>query len=311
MAARPALIGLDWGTTSLRGFLMTDTGTVLEKTSSRLGVAQLGDKTFQDALNEIAGSWIATDPTLPIIASGMIGSTLGWVEAPYVECPADPNTLSKQLTAVPGVNMSIVPGVCQTGENANVMRGEETQIIGALSRIEETKGPVTFVLPGTHSKWVQVEAGHITSFHTWMTGELFDIISHHSVISASIDKHTQTEALDADFVQGVKRAKANGDFGTDLFFARAGVLCKELAPRSVSSFLSGLLIGSEIAGASKKGITSAKRVYVISSESQYSRYAHALDLFKIRSTHIEADTIARGLCSIEMSSRKTTLSLAT
>src|SRR6266550_1144511 len=154
---KPLLVGLDWGTTSCRAYLIGAGGIVLERVTDGPGILKVENGAFGAALDAMIGRW---DSKLPVILSGMIGSRQGWVEAPYARCPA----------STEDVVMALVPGpACENGGMPDVMRGEETQILGALE-VTKTDGGV-FLLPGTHSKWAGVTEGWITSFRTFMNGE--------------------------------------------------------------------------------------------------------------------------------------------
>ncbi len=179
-ASSPALIALDWGTTSLRAYLLDATGDPLEKKFAPLGVLKVSDSDFDAAFEQTCASWFNHGrEAWPVLASGMIGSRQGWLEAPYVPCPAGVEQLAKKfvsLTPARGRRIAFVPGT--STENCagvpDVIRGEETQIIGALEPESETR---LFVLPGTHSKWARVEQQRITRFATFMTGEVFATLS--------------------------------------------------------------------------------------------------------------------------------------
>src|SRR5450755_958347 len=153
---RTALIGVDWGTTSMRLWGFSLKGEIIARKRSENGILKVADARFRETLEAVAGDLLA--PAVPVLMSGMIGSRQGWVEAPYVFCPADVATLADQLQPVPAaVGVQIVPGVAvrDVGGRRDVMRGEETQILGAgLGH-----GRQLVVLPGTHCKWVLIEDG--------------------------------------------------------------------------------------------------------------------------------------------------------
>ena len=192
---------------------------------------------------------------MPLVAAGMIGSRQGWAEAAYIKCPAGLLELSSQLKPVEIPNQRklwIVPGVSMIADDGtpDVMRGEETQIMGALTRAERDRGSTLYVLPGTHSKWVRVENGRIVWIRTYMTGELFSVLIRHSILGKLIPEGKPPPAEDGDdnaFERGVNRAHQD-PFGLSslLFSARTLPLFEKLKPESIADYLSGLLIGHEI-----------------------------------------------------------------
>ena len=200
-AVAPALIGLDWGTSSLRAFLM-QSGRVIEMRHAQDGVQRLAGRAdeFERAFAAIAGDWLAQAPALPVVACGMVGSAQGWREAPYVRCPADARALAARGVRVAsgaGPEVLIAPGVLfEPAQGApDVMRGEETQVAGALLQQPAWAARATFLLPGTHSKWVRVEDGRIVSLATAMTGELFALLRTHSILGRLMTAgHDQTPA---------------------------------------------------------------------------------------------------------------------
>src|SRR5512132_1600549 len=187
----PKLIALDWGSTAARAYLMAAEGDVIGQRSAPLGILNVQNGDFEGALLELCGPWLMVRTETPIVAAGMIGSRQGWVEAPYVECPVGLAELSAKLTPIEIAKrrtLWIVPGVSMTGADGvpDVMRGEETQIFGALTVAERQKGSGLFVLPGTHSKWVRVEDGRIVWIKTFMSGDLFSVLVAHSILGKLI-----------------------------------------------------------------------------------------------------------------------------
>jgi 2-keto-3-deoxy-galactonokinase len=203
------------------------------------------------AFDAACGDWLDAQPGLPVIACGMVGSAQGWSEAAYRNTPADVASLGQALHTVRslrGVDVHIVPGVIEQVGLPNVMRGEETQVLGVLQNLSAS-GEFLIGLPGSHSKWVEVVDGCITHFDTFMTGELFAVLSQHSILGRTQRSAGQFEA-DA-FDRGVQVAlSADGQRGvlSTLFSARTLGLTGELAPDQQPDYLSGLLIGHELAG---------------------------------------------------------------
>ena len=243
----PAFLALDWGTTNLRAWVVTDAGSVAAKREFALGVSRLGPgeaaKRFAEEVRPALNA-----ETLPAILCGMIGSNLGWIEVPYLDCPAGLDDLAAHLAPVPGASppATIVPGLRGQrpgGGGPDVMRGEETQVLGWVAADPaRAKGVQLICHPGTHATWVVVEDGRIRRFVTAMTGELFDVLSKHSVL--------RSDAPDdpAAFDQGLDAAGDGGALAARLFTARARVVGGDMAPAAARSYLSGLLIGAEVAG---------------------------------------------------------------
>lgn len=248
------LLALDWGSTHLRAWLLGAGGAVLAERDADQGASAMdGDAhAYSAVLERIAGDWLAARPDLPIVACGMVGSQHGWREAPYAACPAGAADLAGALVGVEagGRTVAIVPGAsCRDGvENRggvpDVMRGEETQIVGALALQPDLASGATLVLPGTHSKWARIENGRILHFATYMTGELYALLRAHSVLGRLM---TDEDApLEDGFDAGVRAAAGNGGLTHRLFAVRTLGLMGEVAPAALSGYLSGLLIGSEI-----------------------------------------------------------------
>lgn len=251
------LLALDWGTSSLRAYLLGEQGQVLQERHSSHGIQHLpqaGAAGFEQALASIAADWLQNQPRLPVVAGGMVGSAQGWKEAPYVRCPASMETLAQhcvQVRSQLGVDIMIAPGVLldDPAQVPDVMRGEEIQIAGALAQGLESERACV-VLPGTHSKWVWLDHGAITQFATYMTGELFAVLRQHSILGRllPLDAVLDPALADAAFLQGLDAAQeADGRALThQLFAARTLGLTQRLAPEYLADYLSGLLIGHEL-----------------------------------------------------------------
>ena len=241
MAGAAALLACDWGTTNLRAWALDTAGGIVAHQEFDLGVSRLqpGEAAarFRDAVRPAFGA-----EGLPAILCGMVGSNLGWTVAPYADCPVGMADLAACLTAVDGAK--IVPGVRCAGLAGapDVMRGEETQLFGWLAQNpDRAKGRQVVCHPGTHAKWMIVEDGRLVRFLTAMTGELFAVLGKHSVL------RSEAPADDDDaFDEGLAAAGADG-LAARLFSARARVVGQGKAAESTPSYLSGLLIGSEVA----------------------------------------------------------------
>lgn len=286
----PELLALDWGTSSVRAFLMGN-GRVIEIRQSAHGIQHLpvpGPAGFERAFAAIAGEWVDRWPWLPVVASGMVGSAQGWVEAPYVRCPADIRTLAARHVCVSsgaGPKVLIAPGVLfdPPGGLPDVMRGEEIQISGALLRDPSIGRRSCMVLPGTHSKWVQVEESTIVRYSTYMTGELFSILRQHSILGrlmpdSSGDVESKSDPMAFEAGLATARESSPGDFTHQIFAARTLGLCDRLPRSALPDFLSGLLIGHElVSGLSRSGSSDSAPLILIGAPALCARYVSALE----------------------------------
>ncbi|WP_271409143.1 2-dehydro-3-deoxygalactonokinase [Pseudomonas sp. Q1-7] len=287
------LIGLDWGTSSLRAYRFDANGQVCATRQRPWGIRQLPAGGFEAALTQITEGW----PALPRLACGMVGSRQGWREVAYVKLPADAATLARGVVHVrcaDGGELHVVPGLRNAGI-ADLMRGEETQIIGALALRPELAGECDWLLPGTHSKWASVRNGVITDFRTFLTGELYALLCRHSTLGTGISH----EPVDPQaFARGVLAARDSGAAGISgrLFSARALLLEGEIAGGDVSAYLSGLLIGEELranlaAGRLRPGLPPQ----LIGEADLCQRYRQAAALFDLHLPEPLLDASARGL----------------
>ena len=240
---RAELLACDWGTTNLRAWTLDGQGEVVSEREYPLGVSSLAaGEASQRFETEVRPGLDAGG--LPAMLCGMIGSNLGWKVAPYADCPAGFEALARQSLAV-APDVRIVPGLrCRgIGGAPDVMRGEETQILGWLAQHpERQRGRYLVCHPGTHAKWVVVEDGRIARFLTAMTGELFAVLSKHSVLKSVVGP-TDPVAFEA----GLAAAGDGGALAARLFTTRARVVGGEAPAESTRSYLSGLLIGAEAA----------------------------------------------------------------
>ena len=284
------MIAIDWGTSSFRAYRVTAGGAVLDKRSAPLGIMQIEGRRFADALDSQIGDWLAAGEG-PVLMSGMIGSRQGWQEAPYVACPAGPEDIARRLIEVgwgSGRRAWIAPGLSSrdTAGVPDVMRGEETQILGVLDRLPES---AWVCLPGTHSKWVEVREHRIARFTTHMTGEVFAVMKAHSILGRLFaGSATDLTGFDA----GVQRARDPGGLLHHLFGVRARGLFGELADVSAASYLSGLLIGHELLSISG---AHAAQVYLLGSPELTQLYQRALEQLDRSSVTLDADAVVGGL----------------
>ena len=294
--ASASLVALDWGSSSLRAYLLGEDGTILDRRAEPWGILQLPARDFRGAFHRITAGWSSVAGPLPAIASGMIGSAQGWIEAPYVDLPAGAEQLARRLATVSDTPLRIVPGLAQRGSSPDVMRGEETQIVGALAAKPELAGGVV-VLPGTHSKWVRLAGGLIREFTTYMTGELFAVLRAHSILGRlAPGGAADPVAGDAAFARGVAAAQRSADgLGPLLFAARASVLVGDLPAESSLEFLSGLLIGDELRAGLAAGQTPAA---LIGDPALCARYVAAFEQLGVGRVPILIDAAPAGLWSI-------------
>jgi 2-dehydro-3-deoxygalactonokinase len=296
-----ALIAIDWGTSSARAYRLDARGRILDERSAPLGVQKVEPGKFPQALTALLGGDVPEG--VPMIACGMIGSRQGWIEAPYRDCPADFEGVAAALTPVPGTRLCIVPGlVCRDADGVpDVMRGEETQIMGALD--DQTwahAAPRVVVLPGTHSKWALVGGRVIEAFATFMTGELYAVLREHSILGrlAATASPDDGAALERGVRASLREAAA---LPHDLFSARTLALTGALAPEAVADYLSGLLLGAEVAAGRRWLETHAVTggsVILVGEAALCERYRRALALAGIEATMGPPDAAARGLWRI-------------
>jgi 2-dehydro-3-deoxygalactonokinase len=284
------MIAVDWGTSSFRAYRVAANGAVVERRSAPLGIMQVERGRFAQALESQIEDWLAPGEG-PVLMCGMIGSRQGWKEAPYVACPAAPEDIAQRLVEVTwGARHRawLAPGLSSRDDDGvpDVMRGEETQILGVL---DELPHAAWICLPGTHSKWVEIRGGKIARFRTHMTGEMFAVMKAHSILGRMM----QETALDARwFDAGVQRARAAGGLLHHLFGVRARGLFGELPDTGASSYLSGILIGHELLSVP---VSAEAGVYLLGAPELERLYRRALEQFGRPSVTLDPDAAVRGL----------------
>ena len=293
----PALIGVDWGSSRFRAYLMARDGAILDSVSSADGVAAVPRGAFPATFRRLLAAWLDAYPGLPVLASGMVGSRNGWREAPYVQCPADPRAVAEKLVAVEadGRRVLIVPGLSCEDDigHPDVMRGEEVEILG----VAET-GARLAVLPGSHCKWAVVEDGRVVRFKTFVTGELFAALRDHTLVGAFARAAPEQRPGPA-FARGAATGAAatHGDDGLGLigalFSARSLPLMGRLAEGDTGEYLSGLLIGAEIAEA--RGVFANETAHVAGADALAARYLAAFAARGERAFAVPPYAAARGL----------------
>jgi 2-dehydro-3-deoxygalactonokinase len=298
LASPPEWVMVDWGTSSLRGALLNAQGEVLEERSFAQGILSVPTGGFAAVFAERFGDWMAPLHRRCLI-SGMAGSRQGWQEAPYCPCPAGFAELGQRLQwLVPG-RIALVPGLSCLGSDTlqtpDVMRGEEVQIFGALQLARCASA--TLVLPGTHSKWVQVREGRVMAFKTYMTGEVFALLSQHSILAKTM--HVGAELNAAAFLQGIDHSQQAGSLLHKLFAVRTLGLFDRLSAAALPSYLSGLLIGEELRDQALS--TATLPVMVMGSDTLTQRYTLALQHLNIASHSWGAQATWAGLYALACS----------
>jgi 2-dehydro-3-deoxygalactonokinase len=287
------LIGADWGTTSFRAALMDHAGAIVGRVDGPHGLLSVQDRGFEAVLDRMIGTWEGTPGRLPIIASGMVTSRTGWIETPYLPCPAGAAELAGALTrhvTPTGRTIGFVTGLSfRHGDGEpDVMRGEETQIAGLA-----LEGTRLAVMPGTHSKWVRVTAGRIEGFRTAMTGDIFAAVKDHTVLRlTTAEAKPSAEAFSAGVVAGMADHGA-GLLGK-LFRLRAGGLLGDFDLATTAERLSGLLIGAEIAEARSFAPDVEGPVLIVGGEALAARYATAFNVLGMAAETAPADAAFAG-----------------
>ncbi|HKI13626.1 MAG TPA: 2-dehydro-3-deoxygalactonokinase [Roseiarcus sp.] len=300
----PALIAVDWGSSSFRAYLMSAGAEVLDETASGDGIASVAAGAYPATLERLIGRWLDANPSAPVIASGMVGSRHGWREAPYVRCPAGPNDVAQRLTTVEayGRRVFLAPGLSTEDEAGlpDVMRGEETEIFG-VADLGVHLGARLIVLPGSHSKWARIEGGRVAAFKTFVTGELFQALRDHTIAGA-FAKAAPAKAPGEAFVLGVKRGaaassgKAKAGLLGLLFGARALPLMGALDQDDAGEYLSGLLVGAEIGEARR--LYPGEEPHVAGAETLVKRYLAAFEALGVGARAAPPRAAARGLFRI-------------
>lgn len=304
--SEPGVIGLDWGTSSCRAYLLGDEGVVLDRRQGPVEIRPAsprrgGDSAaFDQAFEQFCGRWLDTWPGLPVIACGMVGSRRGWVEAPYRELPADltdPALSCARVRTRRGVELNVIPGLIDTSGLRGVIRGEETQLVGLLGA-GWAAGEEDVVLPGTHSKWVRLECSVVTGFTTYMTGELYALLSRHSILADLIRPVTQPQwaAFDRGVDIAAQAVTTRAGLLSVLFSARTLPLTGALAETDVADYLSGLVIGTELASARASWVRGdGRQLWSLADASLSARYRRAALRLGWQTVHVLEDAAASGL----------------
>ena len=289
--SKAAFIAGDWGTSRLRLFLCDERGHVLARGEGEgASVPDCGGR-FAAAV----AAWDKAHGVLPAVLGGMVGSTIGWKEVPYLKCPAKPDAIAgAALRFESGARaIAILPGLSCTGKTGapDVMRGEETQILGALRlRPELSKGRHILCMPGTHVKWVVVEDGAVVQFQTALSGELFELVRRHSVLARDSG---EVDGNSTAFAQGLDFARANeaADLLHLLFSTRSRVVTGQMPKADAASYLSGLVLGKDI-GSARTLLDLKSPVQLICTAGLAALYAKVLQAYDLTSAVINGDEAA-------------------
>ncbi len=294
------MIAIDWGTSSLRGALLDRQGAVLQERSAPLGILHVPLGGFEAAFNDHFGDWMRPPGQVALMA-GMVGSQQGWQEAPYCPCPAGAQDIAGALRWVQPGRIAIVPGLsCRhagltdhedLGQVPDVMRGEETQILGALAATGQDEA--TLVLPGTHSKWARVRAWRIEDFTTYMTGEVYQLLRQHSILARTLPPAQDAAAPDEEaFEWGVTRALQGRGLLHTAFSVRTLSLFKQVPVTRLPDYLSGLVIGEEVRMHAPDPSTP---VLVVGASALAARYVRALSLAGVPARALDGGVTWTGL----------------
>ena len=285
------MIAVDWGTSSLRVARIDDAGRVREERSTPRGILTVPAGGFPAVLQDTCGDWLRGPDTLCLV-SGMAGSRQGWREAPYCACPAGFAELAAALSWIEPGRVALVPGLsCENEGVPDVMRGEEVQVFGAMDLLGIQDG--MFVLPGTHSKWVRVEAGKVQSFATFMSGEVFGLLRQHSILARTLPAEEATVDEDA-FLRGVRYAQEARSLLRSAFSARTLSLFDRMPADAMASYLSGLVIGEELRAHGEV----EQSVVLIGNEALTGRYALALRVLGTEARRLGSEATWRGLWAL-------------
>ncbi|MEZ5792872.1 MAG: 2-dehydro-3-deoxygalactonokinase [Nitratireductor sp.] len=287
---------VDWGTSNFRIWMLDRDGAVLAERRSHEGMIHTSPDSFSTVLESHLAS-LGADTDLPVMVCGMAGSRQGWHEAPYLDLPASLSGLPERAARVPGISrpVHILPGIAQRNSRSpDVMRGEETQLLGAaMHRPEIFSAGIAACMPGTHSKWVRLERGIVTGFSTFMTGEFYNFAANHSILAAMIAANADFDAADAGFAAAVRDSFADpAMIANRLFSARPARLLGFCEDDAAAPATSGALIGLELAGA-RRFHELADKVMLIASGRLAQLYQAAFEAIGLAHEMVDADLAVR------------------
>lgn len=291
------MIAIDWGSSSQRAFHLGADGSVIDQRRDTQGLLACQGR-FEAVLRELIADW---DDEL-ILLAGMIGSRQGWVEVPYLECPATLRDIAARMTRItpaslPDRQVWIVPGLLyrSSPDVADVLRGEEAQLCGLMRCIDAQ--PQIACMPGTHSKWAMIANGCVESFFTAMTGEVFDVLRHHSLLGRLMSEGLGPLDPRA-FHAGMSRARQPGGLLHHLFTVRTAGLLETFGPAQLSSYLSGLLIAHELLDSGWCEQARGCPVHLIGAPALVHAYSLALDEFHVTVQRHGETLAAAGLLAL-------------
>jgi 2-dehydro-3-deoxygalactonokinase len=282
------VIAIDWGTSGFRAYRLDGHGNILKSRTTAKGILAVPAGGFAEVLEEQVGDWIAQGEA-PIVMSGMVGSRQGWIEVPYVQCPAGFAEIAAAMREVRwGERRArIVPGLtCRDAAGVHdVMRGEEVQLLGVS---DELPAAALVCLPGTHSKWVVFEHQKIAKFSTYMTGEAYAVLKQHTILGRMME---EGEPDARAFSEGVERSDEPGGLLHHLFGVRTRGLMGELGPAASASYLSGILIGHELRDAAG----GSTRVHILGAPALAALYQQAAASLGIEVQALDPNAAVRAL----------------
>ncbi len=297
MAAETAAIVVDWGTTSLRATLVDESGNEMENIETPQGISSLKKGDHEAVLMTTLAPWFSIHGALPVAALGMITSRNGWIEVPYVACPAGPAELaagSLRKSLPNGSELVFLPGLTDASRRPfpDVMRGEEIQVAG-----HGLAEDATIIIPGTHSKWAKVKTGRIDSFQTFVTGEIFSLLLNNSFIARGA---TQPPVDDPEaYLRGLEEAKSSAAMLSLLFSARTGGLAGKLTADQLRSYVHGMLIGQEFRQAREAGwYLEGDAATIVGNDGLNDLYVIAATIFDLKVALGSDDVLIRGALDV-------------
>lgn len=290
MAGQTDWVAVDWGTSNVRAWGISAGGQTVFSSSSDKGMGRIARGDYPEVLSELLAD---AGPVRDVIVCGMAGARQGWMEAPYLDAPADLGGLAfgavRPDTAGQAFKVQILPGICQKAAGAeDVMRGEETQLLGLSVLLSGFEGPVC--MPGTHSKWAMLEGRRLAGFSTAMTGELFEILKTHSVLRHSLAGDTEGPDREHGFARGAELGLHKPEQLSGLLFkTRAASLLSGRGPAWCAGFLSGLLIGAEMGA--QRHLIARKEIPLVGNPVLCRLYASVLEQLGVRGRVIDATEV--------------------
>ena len=294
------LIAIDWGTSNFRATLFNEDFAKIDFIEADKGVLSFQGKGFYPFIQNTLSPWLSNKYQITILMSGMIGSSIGWMETPYVSCEASLEDIANNLLQILNIqeDIYIMSGVKKENHTlVDVMRGEEVQVFGALEQLGDTNG--LFVLPGTHSKWVQIKNKKIIDFQTNMTGEIFHAVSHHTILQKSIHK---TKINQDAFLKGLELSTLDTGLLSQLFQVRSQT--QVIGEDNTHSFLSAILIGNEIK--QMKQVFSGKSIVLVGNSSLNDLYTKACNFYDLAVVSVDGH---QAFCLAMISIYKTKLNI--